>query len=143
MSLRASLFGKYVVYFVVLVSTALIASGVVGLYFTFQENKAALLNLQREKAEAAASRIETYIQEIERQLGWVRLPMADPEHLEERNIEFLKLLRLVSAITDVVLLDTGGRERLRVSRLGLDVADTEADLSADPKFTEARAGKTY
>ena len=143
MSLRASLFGKYVVYFVVLVSAALIASGAVGLYFTYQENKAALLNLQREKAAAAASRIETYIQEIERQLDWVRLPTADPTSLEERNIEFLKLLRLVPAITDVVLLDTRGREQLRVSRLGMDVADTSADFSADPRFIEARSGRTY
>ncbi|MDB5923524.1 MAG: ATPase [Betaproteobacteria bacterium] len=144
MSLRASsLFGKYVVYFVSLVTVALIASGAVGLYFTYQENKAALLNLQREKASAAGSRIESYILEIERQVGWVRLPTADPTSLDERKIEFLKLLRLVPAITDVVLLDTRGREQLRVSRLGMDVPDAEADLSADPKFTQARTGRTY
>ena len=53
---RRSLIRKYVVYFVALVSTALIVSGLVGLYFTYDESKAARLNLQREKAEAAASR---------------------------------------------------------------------------------------
>jgi len=63
---RGTLFRKYVVYFVALVSAAMIASGGVQLYFTYQENKSALLNLQREKAAAAASRIESYVQEIER-----------------------------------------------------------------------------
>ena len=51
---RGSLFRKYVAYFVALVSTALIVSGLVGLYFTYEESKTARLNLQLEKAEAAA-----------------------------------------------------------------------------------------
>ena len=73
--LRRSLFRKYAVYFVALVCGALIASSAVGLYFTYQESKDTLLSLQREKAGAAASRIEAYVQEIEHQLGWMR--MAD------------------------------------------------------------------
>ena len=74
--LRGSLFRNYVVFFVALVSFALVASGGVQLYFTYQENKQALLALQQEEADSAASRIETYVQEIERQLAWVRLPQA-------------------------------------------------------------------
>jgi signal transduction histidine kinase/HAMP domain-containing protein len=142
-TLRGSLFRKYVVYFVALVSAALVVSGGVQLYFTYQENKDALLNLQREKAGAAASRIETYVQEIERQLGWMRLPQVGPQTPEQRRIEYLKLLRLVPAITDVVLLDATGKEQLRVSRLGMDVTGGETDLSQDPKFLEPRGGKTY
>ena len=143
MTVRGSLFRKYVVYFVALVSAALIVSGLVGLYFTYEENKSALLNLQREKASAAASRIESYVQEIERQLGWMRLPQVGPTTPEQRRIEYLKLLRLVPAITDVVLLDATGHEQLRVSRLGMDVTGGEADLSKDPKFLETKGGKTY
>src|SRR5688572_24264134 len=92
MPTRTSLFGKYVIYFVALVSTALIVSGLVGLYFTYEESKGARLNLQREKAEAAALRIENYIDEIERQLGWMRLPQASPTAPEQRLIDYLKLL---------------------------------------------------
>jgi signal transduction histidine kinase len=132
-----------VVFFVVLVSAALLASGLVELYFTYQENKAALLNLQREKARAAASRIESYVQEIERQLGWMRLPQVGPQTPEQRRIEYLKLLRLVPAITDVVLLDATGHEQLRVSRLGMDVTGGTDDRSSDPKFLGTRNGKTY
>jgi signal transduction histidine kinase len=141
--LRGSLFRKYVVYFVAVVSGALIASGLVQLYFTYQANKEALLNLQREKATAAASRIETYVQEIERQLGWMRLPQVSPQTSEQRRIEYLKLLRIVPAITEVMLLDASGREQLSVSRLGMDVSGGETDFSSDPKFVEARKGKTY
>ena len=143
MTARGSLFRKYVVYFVVLVSAALIVSGLVGLYFTYKENKEALLNLQREKAAAAASRIEAYVQEIEHQLGWMRLPQVGPSTPEQRRIEYLKLLRQVPPITDVALIDSTGREQLRVSRLGMDVAGGDTDYSKDPKFVEARAGKTY
>ena len=65
------LFWKYTVFFVLLVTGALLASGMTELYFSYQENKAALVALQREKAQAAAAQIEGFINEIERQVGWV------------------------------------------------------------------------
>jgi signal transduction histidine kinase len=138
-----SLFRKYVIYFVVLVSAALIASAAVGLYFTYQESKAALLDLQREKAGAAASRIDAYVQEIEHQLGWMRLPQIGGSSLEQRRIDFLKLLRQVPAVTDLSYLDRTGKEQLKVSRLSMDVAGSRQDFSQDPKFTAAKAGGTY
>jgi signal transduction histidine kinase len=143
MTPRRSLFRKYAIYFAALVSFALVASAAMGLYFTYQENKAALLDLQREKAVAAAARIEAYVQEIEHQLGWLRLPQVGTPSLEQRRVEYLKLLRQVPAVTDVVLLDRTGKELLRVSRLAMDVVASQADLSKDPKFTEAKSGKTY
>ena len=69
---RGRLFLKYVVLFVSLVSGALLASGLIEIYFSFQENKAALVGIQREKALAAAAKIEQFIKEIERQVGWAR-----------------------------------------------------------------------
>jgi len=143
MTPRGSLFRKYVVYFVVLVSAALVVSGLVGMYFTYQESKAALLDLQREKAGAAASRIDAYVQEIEHQLGWMRLPQMGGASLEQRRIDFLKLLRQVPAITDLSYLDKTGKEQLKVSRLSMDVAGSRQDFSRDPKFRGAKAGGTY
>ncbi|MBC7467951.1 MAG: HAMP domain-containing protein [Ramlibacter sp.] len=141
--LRRSLFRKYVVFFVALVSLALVASGGVQLYFTYQENKQALLALQQEKADSAASRIETYVQEIERQLSWVRMPQLGTQTPEQKRIEYLKLLRVVPAITDAAMLDASGKEQLRVSRLGMDVAASGVDYSKDPRFLESKAGKTH
>ena len=140
---RGSLFRKYVVYFVALVCGAVLVSGLVGIYFTFQENKAALLSLQKEKAAAAASRIQAYVQEIEHQLGWMRLPQVGVNTPEQRRIDFLKLLRQVPAITEVAMLDLAGHEKLRVSRLGMDVSGAQGDLSKDPKYTGTQGGKTY
>ena len=143
MILRGSLFRKYVVYFVALVTLTLVTSDSVQLYFTYEENKQALLALEQEKADSAASRIETYVQEIERQLAWMRLPQVGPQTPEQRRIEYLKLLRVVPAITDAALLDSTGMEQLRVSRLGMDEAASGIDYSKTPGFLAAKAGKTH
>jgi signal transduction histidine kinase/CheY-like chemotaxis protein len=140
-----SLLRKYVVYFAALVCAVLVANAAVGMVFSYRESKAALLDLQREKAQAAATRVQAYVQEIEHQLGWARLPLvgAGATSLEQRRIEYLKLLRQVPAITDVSLLDAAGREQLRLSRLELDTINTGGDFSADPAFAAARSGKTF
>ena len=58
---RGRLFRKYLLLILTLVTGALLASGAISVYFSYQENKAALADLQHEKAMAAASRIEQYI----------------------------------------------------------------------------------
>ena len=143
MILRGTLFRKYVVYFVTLVTVALVASGGIGVYFTYKESKTALLDLQREKAAAAASRIEAYVSEIEHQIGWMRLPQAGAANPEQRRFDYLKLLRQVPAITDVIQVDREGAVKLRVSRLGMDVAGGIEDFSKDPRFLVAKTGKTF
>src|SRR5215510_7920607 len=67
---RRRLSHKYFVLFVTLVSGALLASGAQEIYFSYQESKAALVSVQREKAIGAATRIEQFVREIERQMGW-------------------------------------------------------------------------
>ena len=140
---RSPLRRKYAFYFVAFVTVALIASGAVSVYFTYQETKAALLELQREKATAAAGRIEAYVQEIDHQLGWMRLPNIDSLTLDQRRIEYLKLLRQVPAITDVSYIGSDGNEKLKVSRVGMDVSDANMNYAQDPRFTGARGSKSY
>ena len=142
---RGKLFRKYVVLFVAVVTGALLANGVIEIYFSYVENKAALVALQQEKAQAAAARIETFVREIERQLGWVTQPQlaAGSAAVEQRRLDYLRLLKQVLPITEVSLLDGTGREQLRISRLAMDVAGSQADLSRDPRFTEAKAGRFY
>jgi signal transduction histidine kinase len=142
---RGRLFRKYVVIILVLVSGALLTSGAVEIYFSYQENKAALVAVQREKAIGAASKIEAFITEIEHQVGWTTQPqlVAPGAALDQRRFDFLRLLRQVPAITEVSYLDPEGKEQLRVSRLAMDVVGSQKDESGDPKFREARAGHTY
>jgi signal transduction histidine kinase len=142
---RGKLFRKYVVLFVALVSGALLASGAIEIYFSYQENKDALVRLQREKALAAASRIEQFVKEIERQMGWTTHPqlVTGAAAIEQRRVDYFRLLRQVPAVTEISQLDAAGKEQLRVSRLAMDVIGSQQDFSTDPKFTQARGGRTY
>ncbi len=139
---RRRLFWKYVVFFTLLVTGALLASGAIEIYFSYQESNAALAALQREKAEAAAARIEGFITGIEQQMGWVTQTRAAPT-LEQRRFDFFRLQRQVPAITEVTYIDASGHEQVRVSRLAPDRIGSQEDLSADPRFTEARARRLY
>jgi signal transduction histidine kinase/HAMP domain-containing protein len=139
---RGRLFRKYVVIIVVLVTGALLTSGAIEIYFSYQENKAALIGIQREKAIGAASKIEAFIKEIEHQLGWTTQPqlVTSGSATDQRRLDFLRLLKQVPAITEVSYLDAQGKEQLRMSRLAMDVIGSQADFSRDPKFLEAKAG---
>ncbi|MGH8668585.1 MAG: cache domain-containing protein, partial [Burkholderiales bacterium] len=136
---------KYFALIVALVSGALLVSSGISLWFAYQESIAALSALQREKANAAAYRIEQFVRGIEHEIGWTTLPRAleGVTLTEQRRIEFLKLLRQAPAVTDVHWLDPRGREQLRVSRLAMDVAGSGDDFSQDARFVEARNGRAY
>jgi signal transduction histidine kinase len=140
---RGRLFRKYFLLILALVCGALLLSGAIGLYFSYQENKVALSSVQREKAIGAAARIEQFIRQIEQQLAFAALPQLGAEGVEQRRIEFLKLLRLVPAVTDIAQIDPQGQEQLAVSRLAMDVAGAEKDRSQDPAFKGARPGQTW
>jgi signal transduction histidine kinase/ActR/RegA family two-component response regulator len=139
---RGRLFHKYFVYFLLLVSCALLASEGTGLYFSYKETRAALFALQREKALAAALRIEQFITDIARQIGWTILPHGGST-LDQRYLELLKLLRQVPAVTEASWLDATGREQLRVSRLSMDRIGSGADRSGDPAFRQPTPGNPY
>jgi signal transduction histidine kinase len=142
---RGRLFRKYVLVIVALVTGALLASGLVEIYFSYQENKEALVALQREKAVGAAAQIESFVKEIERQIGWTTQPLlvAPSAALGQRRIDYLRLLRQVPAITELAYLDSSGKEQLRVSRLAMEVLGSQTDFATDPRFTVPRSGRIY
>ena len=140
---RGRLFRKYLLLIMSLVGTALLASGGIGLYFSYQETQAALASLQAEKAVAAAARIEQYMGQITQQLGFAALPQLDASDTELRRVEFGKLLRQVPEITDIAWLDADGRERNAVSRLGMDVTGSGRDRSGEAAFVNAKRGQPW
>ena len=138
---RGRLFRKYVALFVAVVAIALLANGLLEIWFSYREHQDSLVRIQHEQAEAAAAKIGQFIKEIESQLGWTtQLPWSSAT-LEQRRVDALRLLRQVPAITELTQLDSSGREQLRVSRLAMDVVGSGADLSKEPKFSEAVANK--
>ena len=118
---RSRLFAKYVALFVAVVAIALLSNGIFEVFFYYQEHKASLIRIQREQAEAAAAKIGQFIKEIESQLGWTTQLPWSAGSIEQRRFDALRLLRQVPAITELAQLDATGKERLRVSRLAMDV----------------------
>ncbi|MGH7388736.1 MAG: response regulator [Candidatus Rokuibacteriota bacterium] len=159
---RGRLFRKYVVVLLVLVGGVLMASSLVELYFSYRETQRGIVRVERATAGAAAARIEQFLKEVELQvLETTRTASDDPDAsqvgparlgfreglgaalAEQRELDFLRVLRNVPAIRELSHLDLAGKEQLRVSRLEPDVVASQEDLSGAPKFVEARAGKTY
>src|SRR5262245_1255062 len=141
---RGRLFHKYMAVLFLLVGGMLLLSSVVNLYFSYRQTKAALIRLQRQQARAAAGRIEQFVRGIEQQVrAAMEVPFADAAMArEQREIDFLRLLRDVPAITEIVQLDPDGRVQLLVSRLVPNEIGSRRDLSADPRFLKTRIGRT-
>ena len=142
---RSGLFIKYLVPLVLLSAGGLLANSLIELYFSYQENKAALGQIQQEKAVNAAIRIEQFVREIEHQLVWIaQTPWeAAGASLDHRRLDSLRLLRHVPTVTEVSHLDPAGHEQLRVSRLAMDVLGSNIDYSNDPRFKLPNSQKTY
>src|SRR5882672_4813671 len=141
--MRRGLFLKYVVLFVGLVTGVLVINAALDLWFVYQDTRRASIEVQKEKAEAAAQRIESFVRNIENQIGWVAQAQWAALPVEQRRFDDVRLLRQVPAITELVQLDRLGREQLRVSRLSMDVVGAGTDRSAEPAFVEAIANKVY
>jgi signal transduction histidine kinase/DNA-binding response OmpR family regulator len=137
------LFRKYVALFLAVVCVALISNGAFEVWFSYQEHKASLIRIQREQAEAASAKIGQFIREIESQVGWTTQLPWSAGTIEQRRFDALRLLRQVPAITELSQLDAKGHERLRVSRLAMDVVENQNDFSKDPKFADAVEHKVY
>src|SRR6266446_881939 len=140
---RRRLFAKYAAALVGLVSLVLLINGSLNLWFSYNEATDAAIRLQREKAVAAAQRIEEFIAEIEKQIGWTTATQWASAPIEQRRFDFGRLQRQVPAITELIQLDNQGREQLKVSRLAMDVVGSGADYSADPRFTGAQGKKVW
>jgi signal transduction histidine kinase/putative methionine-R-sulfoxide reductase with GAF domain len=159
---RGRLFRKYVVVLLVLVGGVLMASSLVELYFSYRETQRAIVRVERAKAVAAAAGIEQFLKEVEQQVReTTRTASDDPDAsqvgqgklgfrqglgaamAEQRELDFLRVLRNVPAVSELSHLDLAGKEQLRVSRLDPDVVGSQEDFAQAPKFVEARAGRTY
>jgi signal transduction histidine kinase len=137
------LFVKYVLALIGLVTFVLVVNGCLDVWFAYRDAKETALRVQQEKAEAAAQRIQQFVAEIERQIGWTTHAQWAAGTVEQRRFDYVRLLRQVPAITEIVQLDAAGKEQLKVSRLAMDVVGSEADWSQDSRFAEAKAQKLW
>jgi signal transduction histidine kinase/ActR/RegA family two-component response regulator len=140
---RGHLFRKYVALLMAVVTVALAANSLFDIWFTYHEQKALLIRIQRGQAEAVAQRISQFISEIEGQMAWATQLPWSADTLDEWRFDAVRLLRQVPAVTEVAQLDETGREQARMSRHAMDVVGSATDFSTDSTFLEAIANKVY
>lgn len=141
---RRRLFRKYVVIVVAVVTVAMLSGGVVEAYFAFRDNKASLVQIQREKASAAAAAIEQLVAQIEGDVGTSLRPgQVDAASLQRRLDDFIRILRQVQSLTELDYIDASGIERIRYSRDAVTFQGFGRDRSSDDAFAQAGAGRPY
>ncbi len=142
---RRRLLRRYVALVAALVVAALLTSGLTELYFSYQDNKKALSRIQSEKASSAAASIDEFLDSILRQVRVVSPPPfgTGAAAMDERELDYERLLQRVADVVSVSYLDASGRECLRVSQADLTARQCGRDLSSTPQFVDARADGTY
>jgi signal transduction histidine kinase len=138
------LFAKVALSFVAVVAVPLLLLGGTGVWFSAREQRAALEQLQRAQAQAAAERISQFILGIQGQLAWAtHVPWDAPGGAQSRRLDALRVLRQAPAVTDLALVDGDGRERLAVSRLALDRTEAGTLRGTERAYVEALASRAY
>src|SRR5229473_2665745 len=102
---RGQLFRKYVGLFVTVVCTALVANGLLDIWFSYREQNVLLMRIQQEQAKSVAAKISQFIKEIEGQLAWATLLPWSADTLDDWHFDAVRLMRLVPAVTEVAQLD--------------------------------------
>lgn len=128
---------------VLLLACGLLLNSAIDVWYTWRHTETLMLRLQREKAEAAATRIEQFLAGVQSQIGWTTSAWWTTRPVEQRRVDYLRLLRQVPSITEVAQANGDGKEVLRVSRLAMDVVESGVDLARDVRFTQARERRAY
>jgi adenylate cyclase len=140
---RRSLFWKYFATLFAAVVVPLLIAGASEAWLGYRDERARLNDILNAEARLAAVKIEDFIDGIREQLGWtVQLPWSEGSG-ERHRLDALGLLRQVPAVENLTLVDAEGRERLFVSRIGLNRIDGRADLSLRPSVQGARANGAW
>lgn len=141
---RTSLFRKYFRALFAAAVVPLLIAGISEAWFGYRDQRNQLNDLLNAESRYAAVKIQDFIEGIQDQLGWtVLLPWTADSGDDRRRLDALRLLRQVPAIESLTLVDAGGKERLFVSRIGLNRIDSGDDHSANPAVQRARADRVW
>lgn len=140
---RRSLFFKYFLTLFVAVVVPVLAGGASEAWFGYRDQRARLNDLLQAESRLASNRIEDFIDRIRDELGWTVQLAWDNSSDDQHKLDAVRLLRQVPAIASITLVDDSGRERVFVSRFGLNRMGARTDLSEDPAVIGARSGKVW
>jgi serine phosphatase RsbU (regulator of sigma subunit) len=141
---RRTLQQKYAFLFAALVGGAVLIASFAEMCGAFDDHQMALSRIEQAEARGAAARIEQFLTSAQTNLdGEVPAFWAvGGGTLDQRSTEYQRLLRQSPAVTDIIYINSAGREQLRVSRLGLNLAGLGVDHRNDPLVLVAREQTT-
>ena len=128
-----------------LVGLGILASGLVGIYYHLSDIREQTSHLQQEIAAGAAYRVETFIQEIERNMRAVTLSREIITSGLSQGIDFQlhKLLKLSAPVSEVLAADANGVIYKHVSRVRTIVLRNKQSISSSNAFQKAIKGETF
>lgn len=115
----------------------LLVSGGAGVWVFLSAHHDMTAELHDHRAEAAARQIAGFIEGIDARLRGLVQPSWHSLSAGDREIEALRLLRAMPAVSELRIIDPLGREQLRVGQLAFDVVGSGTDLANDPGYRAA------
>ncbi len=140
---QGRLLRKYAIVFGALVGGTLVAGSLVQAYFSYEESKRTLLQIEQVEASRAALRIAQFVEGVKAELVAIRPARGLDLPLDERRTDFRLLLARAPGVLDVSFIDKSGKEQLRRSRLALNQPDHALDRSTDAEYIQTRSGTPY
>jgi signal transduction histidine kinase len=136
---------RYFFVSVLLVGGGLITSGLLEIYFRYQETRENLGQLQHEVTASAAFKIERFVQEIHNTLRAATRGREIAHHglTSDYKAELEKLLLIAPAITEAVALGDNGTVIVQASRLRAILPEATKDNAQSAAFQQSRQGKPY
>lgn len=119
-------------------ASVLIIAGGLGISVFVDAQMKTIAALHQLQAETAAAGIRRFVDDLESHLRWLIAPSWTISNDDDRRVDALRTLRALPPVSTLRLLDPQGREQLRVSRLGPDIAGSGADFSQTEAYTTAR-----
>jgi len=142
--LRCSLFQKYFLFLFAAAIAPLLVAGASEGWFGYRDQRSRLSDLLGAEARLAAAKIENLIDGMKDQLTpLVQLPWTEAPDDQHRIGDAIRLLRDAPAVLSITLLDRAGKERLHLSRVGLNRIESGADRSGDVAVVAARSARVW
>jgi signal transduction histidine kinase len=144
--LHQRLVWKYVAVVGLLVAAAIVSVGISESYFSYEDSKRAVTEVEADKASSAAVSIRQFIEELGSDLERVAQPIPGDPIGTERERSFKSLFLRQRAISALTYLDATGTECVHTYSNEIDEIDSltcEGDRSNSEEFRRARAEQRY
>jgi signal transduction histidine kinase len=142
---RERLVRDYFFVSVILLAGGLISSGLVEIYFRYQENLEQLTRAQQDTVVGASLKIERFLQDVVTTMkATTKSRDITPNGISlSYEFELKRLLFLEPAITEATALSSDGVMRAQTSRFRAISSDAGKDFSTSAAFRQSKQGKPY